>query len=350
MGILAMHAQSKAEQIKQIRQIYADAKKKVADNGKGATPRLDVVIHKSDTMGVSEDFIMEEEAELKIFFSKVADPDEWYTDMPYFISYSWSENGHTTYREILYEPQKGYPLFSYMKAETHAGFVVETRYYYDEKGGLVDQKHKVGGADATADSHTWSSWDTDLKMARQYMEIFKTLMAREDPNSMTVGSKVLKTTKADRLKMIRSNYSKAKDAIAKVEKSDFKTGVTITIHDCSDTEGPPITREYNFFFDKLQKAGPTTDYHCYFLSEHSKSMYFDTYEEFLFHPTSDALLFYYDKTHEEDMLFEVRLYYDDNGKCFDHKQNTDINDFDFFCLGQRAKAKKLLTVFRSMFD
>jgi hypothetical protein len=186
-------------------------------------------------------------------------------------------------------------------------------------------------------------------MGRGMLQQFKNLMEREDANSMTVGNKRLTTTKADRLKMIRSNYSKAKNAIAKVDKSVYHAGVSITVHDTDGIDGPPSTKGLKFYFDKKVKDNADTYYHCYFLSEKYKSMYMESYEEFLFHPNTDALIFYYDTSDEEDMHFEVRLYYDDNGQCIEHKQNTDINDFDFFCLSQRAKAKKLLKVFESVF-
>ena len=347
---LTMQAQNKAEQVKQIRQLYADAKQRIAQNGKGGAAPLDVTIHRFDTTAVSEDFIVEEESDMKIYFSKVPTSDSWYEDVPYFISHSWSADGHTNYREMLYDPKRGHLIFSYMKAETHAGFVVETRYYYDDKGQLIDQKHKVGGADATPNAHSWNTWDSDLKLGREWLQQFKWLTEREDGNSMTVGNRTLNVTKDNRMKMIRSNYSKAKNQVAKLQKSDYASGVNITIHDQSDLEGPPNTREYKFFFDKIRKSDGEMKPHCYFFTEHYKSMYMDSYEEFLFHPTADNLLFYYDKSHEEDMVFEVRLYFDDNGKCIEHKQNTDINDFDFFCLSQRAKAKKLLKVFDSVFD
>lgn len=348
MGSHAVQAQNKAEQLKQIRKIYADAKKRIAENGK-KTPGLDVTITRKDTTMVSEDFIIEDNYRQQTFFSKVPTDDGYFENVPYFVSCSGEANGHTMYREFLYDPQKGHLLFSYMKGETHAGFVVETRYYYDANGRLVDQKHKVGGSDATADAHSWSAWDTDLQMGKAMIQQFRDLMEREDGNGMTKGNKVLMTTKADRLKMIRSNYAKAKNEIAKLEKSEYATGVNITIHDQNDLEGPPYNKEYKFYFDMVPKKNGEMDYHCYFFSEKYKSMYLESYEEFLFDPKTDDLIFFYDNSDEEDMHFEVRLYYDANGRCIESKHNTDINDFDFFCDSQRAKAKKLLKVFRAAF-
>ena len=243
-----LQAQDKGEQVNHIRKVYADAKKRIAENGKNGTAALDVTVTSRDATEVSEDFSIESICRQQTYFSKVPTSDGYFENVPYFISTSSESNGHTMYREFLYDPQKGHLLFSYMKGETHAGFVVETRYYYDANGGLVDQKHRVGGSDATANAHSWSSWDTDLEMGKQMLQQFRDLMEREDANGMTKGSKLLKVTKADRMKMIRSQYAKAKNTIARIEKSDFATGVDVVIHDLHDIEGPPLTKTYKFFF------------------------------------------------------------------------------------------------------
>ena len=348
MGSMTMQAQNKAEQVKKIRQVYADAKKRIAENGKEKAA-LDVIITNNDTTEVSEDYIIESEYTQKLYFSKVPTSDGYFKNVPYFISCNSSENGHTMYREFLYDPQKGHLLFSYMKGETHAGFVVESRYYYDAKGGLVDQKHKVAGQDATPNAHSWSAWDTDLEMGKKMLQQFEMLMEREDGHGMTKGNKKLNTTKADRLKMIRSNYTKAKNEVAKLDKSEFATGVTITIHDQDGVDMPPLTKTNKFYFDYVSN-GKEMIPHCYFFSEQYNSMYMHSYQEFLFDPKSDDLIFFFDGSDEEGMHFETRLYYDANGKYIESKHSTDIDDFDFFCDSQRAKAKKMLKVFRSVFN
>ena len=344
-----LQAQDKGEQVNHIRKVYADAKKRIAENGKNGTAALDVTVTSRDATEVSEDFSIESICRQQTYFSKVPTSDGYFENVPYFISTSSESNGHTMYREFLYDPQKGYLLFSYMKGETHAGFEVETRYYYDANGGLVDQKHRVAGSDATADAHSWNSWDTDLEMGKQMLQQFRDLMEREDANGMTKGTKLLKTTKADRMKMIRGQYAKAKNNIARIEKSDFATGVDVVIHDQHDIEGPPLTKTYKFYFDYTPDSEGNPAPHCYFFSERHKSMYMESYEEFLFDPKTDDLIFFYDTSEEEDMHFEVRLYYDANGHCIESKHNTDIDDFDFYCDSQRSKARKMLKVFRSAF-
>lgn len=348
--VAMLQAQDGSGQVSQIRKVYADAKKRMAENGKNGTTPLDVTITCRDTTFVSADFIIENSCRQQVFFSKVHTPDDWFENVPYFITTSSESNGHTIYREFLYDPQKGHLLFSYMRAETHAGFVIESRYYYDAIGQLLEQKHKVGGADATPGSQNWSHWDTDLKMGRHLLQQFRDLMERADANGMSHGSQVLKTSKADRMKMIRSQYAKAKNAMARTEKSDFATGVDIVIRDQHENQGPPLTKTYKFFFDYQPDSEGNPAPHCYFFSERDKSMYMENYEEFLFDPKTDDLIFFFDTSDEEDMHFEVRLYYDANGHCIESKHNTDINDFDFFCDTQRAKARKLLQVFRAAFQ
>ena len=285
---LAAQAQDTGGQVKLIRKVYAEAKKRIAENGKNGAAPLNVDIICRDASEVSEDFTIESSCRRQVFFSKVLTDDGYFENVPYFISISTGSNGHSLYREFLYDPQKGHLLFSYMKGETHAGFTVETRYYYDANGRLVDQKHKVAGSDATADDHSWSAWDTDLEMGRTMLRQFHELMEREDVNGMTYGTEVLTATKADRMKTIRSQYAKAKEDIARIEKSVFPTGVDIVIHDQHDTDGPPLTKTYKFYYDYTTDSEGNPAPHCYFFSESQKSMYIDYYEEFLFDPTTSS--------------------------------------------------------------
>ena len=114
MAAMSLQAQSKAEQLKQIRQVYAQAKEKAGS--------------------------------------------------------------HVTYREFLFDPQKGHLMFSFMKAETHAGFKVETRYYYDGAGNLIEQKHKINDQEASADAHSWSTAEGDREMAVKYLQMADAVM------------------------------------------------------------------------------------------------------------------------------------------------------------------------------
>ena len=56
-----VQAQGKADQVKRIRQLYAQAKQQVENNGKNGANPLDMVIHVSNPELVSEDFELDDE-------------------------------------------------------------------------------------------------------------------------------------------------------------------------------------------------------------------------------------------------------------------------------------------------
>ena len=320
---LPIQAQGKAEQVKQIRKLYADAKQQIANNGKGANPCNDVLIERIDTTYVSEDFIIEEDYNLHVYFTVSRTPQGSVVYRPYFMLSNSGANGHTCYREMLFDAQS-HLVFSYMKAETHAGFIVETRYYYDGKGNLVDQKHRVGNAEATANSHTWNSFDSELKLGQRNLKAFQLLMTPSQDGKVTTPSKAL-PAKAERLQFIRSNYTRAKQENAKVDKSEYRIGLTVTIHEQENTETPPRTDVLKFYYDRLMSSSSLVP-HCYFFSEQRKSVYFTEYSEYLFHPQSHELLFFYNHAAEEGEEYETRYYYDAAGSCIEAKSNSDVNN------------------------
>jgi len=340
----SMIAQNKTEQVKHIRKLYAEAKKQIADNGKGANPRRDVLLQRRDTNQVSEDFIIEEDYNLHIYFTKQRTSQDSFHHQPYFMISNSGANGHSCYREMLFDTQ-GHLLFSFMKVETHAGFVVESRYYYDAKGNLVEQKHKVGGSkESSVANHSWSSFDTDMEQAQKNMKVFQMLMSSY-PNGKIQSASQSLSTKAERMKFIRSNYTKAKQQVDILDKSDYSTGLFVTIHNQDDVETPPITDEFKFYYDKVMR-NDEFDYHCYFISERRNCMYYQDYCEFLVHPQHDELLFFYSNAKEEGEQYETRYYYDATGRCIESKSNSDVNN----STNSLGKAQQLFKVFHSMFE
>ena len=267
--VLTAAAQDKAEQLKHIREVYAHAHQKAADNGKGGKAPMDVFISQIDMGMADAEYSVEEDTETRYFFERASvDREE---DFPgkavcYLITRNWMADGHTNYREMLFDPEKGHLLFSFMKAETHAGFKVETRYYYDEQGRCIEQKHKVQDEETTADSHSWSSWDGDLEMGRNELALFNQIVNTRPPYE-EVGSapNPATTPKAQRLKEIRAAYAQAKEKMAKNDKGDGEEYLT-------DPD-----------------------------------------------PKSESLIFNYCKGTSEGIDVEMRYYYDDNGYCVESK-------------------------------
>lgn len=325
---LSAQAQTKQEQVSRIRKVYADAKAQIAQNGKNGMAPLDVKIQVSDGTEINEDFIIYSETGLTYYFNKYRINSELdYPDASscYFIVENWTADGHTRYREYLFDPNDGYLLFAYMKSETHAGFVVETRYYYDAEGRLIDQKHKVGGHDAEPGAHSWNDENSEKSQAQSYLEVFETLMnAKYIPSAVGHFGQAT-APKAERLKLIRSTYAQAKDKIAKNDKSEAPHDMHIVIRD--QTFGPPQITDVKIYYEP-QKIGEVSDHHCYFISEHRhhNNMGSDIYGEYLFAPETHDLIFSYTNAKEEGEKFEWRYYYDENGQCIETK--TDAGDSD----------------------
>lgn len=326
MGITLSEAQtSKTEQLSQIRKLYDDAKKAIADNGKNGMAPLDIKILKNDGTAVDEDQVIDDTEELSFYFNKHRENAELdYPDASscYFVIVNWTSNGHTSYREILFDPNEGYLLFSFMKAETHAGFVVESRYYYGADGKLIDQKHKIGGKEATANAHTWSSAESDKELADKYLSIFEMLMNSKKGVSTDAVMKV--AADPARMKFIRDIYAKAKEKVSKNDKSELMHDLKIVIRDLS--WGLPVTTDLRIYFEP--PAVQTGTNYCYFISEHRhhNNMGADHYSEYLFKPGSHNLVFSYTRAVEEGEKYEWRYYYDDKGRCIEAKTNAVEQD------------------------
>ena len=141
------------------------------------------------------------------------------------------------------------------------------------------------------------------------------------------------TPKGDRMKHIRSIYAQAKEKVAANAKREMPDELLITTHDMGDNM-PPRTSESKLYFDNDG---------LYFISRHVSSMQYDGYDELLFEPKSDDLIFSYSRGEEEGEVYEWRYYYDENGKCIETKSNSEETDEGFY---DKRAAKDLQAIFR----
>jgi len=345
LGNVAANGQT----VEQIRKIYGDAKKLIADNGKNGMAPLDIKMTMNSVTELGDDEFIDEVSQLSFYFNKYRiDSSLNYPDASscYFVTENWSSNGHISYREILFDPNEGYLLFSFMRVETHAGFVIESRYYYGADGKIVAQKHKIGGKEATANAQTWSTAEGDRELAGKYLAIFETLMNKKD--KPVAGSSVGQNMKGNpaRMKFIRETYAKAKEQVGKNNKSDFHRDLQIIIRDQS--WGPPEVTDLKFYYNEIPSQPASGDaslnYNCYFVSErhHNNGMGLDVYNEFLFSPQDHGLLFSYCKSVEENQKNEWRYYYDDKNYCIEAK--TDVLEHDNGAK-DRQTAKRYIDLF-----
>lgn len=319
-NLLTLSAQTKAEQIARIRQIYAQAKKDVNNNGKNGAAPFDVRVSRTENDPTVD---IEENEELQFFFKR---PNYGHA-MCYLITRQWEADGHTDYREYLFDPIKGHLIFAFMKAETHAGFKIETRYYYDALSKCIEQKHKIQDKETTADAHDWSNAKDESQKADNYISAFNDLLNIYDYPAIATKKMMEPTPKDEIIKRIRTAYSVAKNKVALNDKKDGKKNeMIVVVRDQADRDMPPMTHTLKYYYDVEYKSD--TYYHCYFLSEKRKSMYADTYEEYLTDDTPEHhnLIFNYCKSEGEGDILETRYYYDANGHCIEAKCNQP--DYD----------------------
>ena len=94
---MTLQAQNKEAQLKHIREMYAQAKEQIAQNGKGGRAPLDVKILINDGTYISDDLVMNDVTELHFYFNKYrVNSDLDYPDASscYFITEQWGANGH----------------------------------------------------------------------------------------------------------------------------------------------------------------------------------------------------------------------------------------------------------------
>lgn len=330
IGSMTAQAQtSKADQLKYIRQTYTQAKEKMTANGKDGNPRLDMTVSLMDGDEVDEDFSLIDETELTFYFDKVRRfrNDAFFDDdQCYLIIENWSCHGHTRYREFLFDPKEGHLLFSYSHYETDAGMPFDSRFYYDAKGNVIEQLHKVRNNPATGvEQEDMKSDQGEKSLADNYLSVFNGMMT---PAKEWEDGPVRKTTpKADRMKFIRSTYAQAKQKVEKDSKAEVQHTITITVHDQEEGDCPPTTTEVKFYFERQQNGESSTN-HCYFISKRHQSMYVDNYSEYLFEPQRPELIFGYDCAREEGETFEFRYYFDENQRCIERKESIAEEGYD----------------------
>lgn len=341
--------QTKDEQLKRIRAIYAQTKQQVADNGKDGQAPLDMHIHVSNGSMVSEDFALDDDTDVHYYFirsKKEPDTDFLEEFSCYFISEYWTSHGHDRTREFLLDPEDGHLLFAYMKGETDGGFIVETRYYYDAKGNLIHQIHKTGNeefglTEGGPDSHSWNNGNTEYAQYVIYLDIFKRLMTPQGLLGTSNETHRPTASKADRLKAIRSAYAEAKQKIEQDKKAETPHHITVICHDQKIENYAPETIELNYYFDEGEHPK------CYFISYHQNSMMFDSYDEYLFDPKTHDLSFTYSRGREEGVEREWRYYFDENGRCIERLSNAEeIGDG----YSEKVAADKYLQVFKILVD
>ncbi len=331
--------------VRQIREIYAEAKQSIAQNGNNGMPPLDIHITISNPSDAGDDFL-DDNTELTFYFTKYRiDTSLGYPDASscYFVIENRNSNGHHIYRETLYHPNEGYLLFCYMKGETDAGFTVETRYYYDADGQLVDQKHRVAGHDAVPGTHSWNDEVSEKERANRYLQIFDMLM-NDRTADLPPASETTTTAKAERIKMIRSTYAQAKQKIDADTKADYPRNIQIIIRDLPGET--PATTSLQFYFQPLQQDGESGN-HCYFIAEQrtQDGMEPERYKEYLFGPDNHQLIFSYSRIKKNNETNEWRYYYDAGGTCFDVISKSAEND-----KGQssRLAAQRYLKLFNTI--
>ena len=352
LALTTLTAQAKNTQMAKIRQFYAEAKTQIAQNGKNGMAPLDLTITVNDGSQVDEDFIINENRTLTYYFNKhrinsaLDYPD---ASLCYFIIERWEANGHSCYREILLDPNEGSLLFSFTKSETHAGYVTETRYYYDGQGNLIEQKQKAGGDEVKPGSIQWNEDGGDQASVDELLDIFDWVM-NPGHELAEKSMPIEKTTpKAERLKTIRSAYAAAKAKMSENDKADIRRDVQIVIRDQS--WGPPETHTVNYYYDIFEDYpepdAVSIDKFCYFISErhHHNNMGSDIYNEYLFTPTGHHLIFSYTNAKEEGEQLEWRYYFDENGKCIETKTNSDTQDAG---KADQDRVRKLVMIFQKL--
>ena len=341
---LTASAVDKAARLKEIRQAYAEAKKDIAENDKKGAQRMDVTINVNDGSEVSEDFVINDEHSVKYYFRRIHQNGETDLFEPccYFLVEQWSSNGHTSYREMLFDPFTGHLMFSFMKAETHAGFKIESRYYYDDQGNIVDEKHKVGEGETTDKAnHNWSSGGGDQTMAMAFSQIFNDLMKQKGAEAESFTTQQ-SADKAGLLKVIRAQYTEAKQKIVKDAKSETPMNVKIEIHDQEDPEMPAQKDVLQFWF----QHGDEGEGKPYFMSTICQLGDHSVYSEYLFDVKTSALLFCFSQQQQNDgPALEWRYYFDRAGRCIEVKGNHPKNGPGF---ADRKAAKFYLELFKAL--
>jgi hypothetical protein len=147
----------KAERLKHIRTLYAQAKAKSAANDKAEMPNdLHIILH---DLGDNQP---PRTTKTRIYFDK---------DGIYFINQSSKSMQLDGYSEYLFEPKTKDLIFSYSRGGEE-GQVYEWRYYFNENGDCIETK--TNNTDETDDGFY------DKRAASDYQAIFDLLNGHEE--------------------------------------------------------------------------------------------------------------------------------------------------------------------------
>ena len=141
----------KAQRIKQIRALYAQAKDKIAKNEKKDMPNhLGIILHDSG------DDMPPRTTTTSMYFDSAC----------YFISEHISSMSFDAYSEYLFDPEGKSLIFSYTRVKEE-GEQLEWRYYYDENGKCIETKSNTEETD---------DGQEDKRTAKELQAFFNSLM------------------------------------------------------------------------------------------------------------------------------------------------------------------------------
>jgi len=221
---------------------------------------------------------------------------------------------------------------------------MESRYYYDEQGNLIEEKHKAGGKEQSAESPYGGGGSNVLEQAKKYTSLFDDIMRQTSVSADSYKAQAT-ANKAEQLKTIRSLYAQAKQKIADDAQSDIPRNMTIDIHDQADPDMPPQHDVLNFWYEPVAKETENVN-SCYFLSSHCELGDHDVYSEWLINAQTQQLQFCYSKqAQNEGPALEWRYYFDANGQCIEVKGEDSKYGPGF---ADKKQAKAYLSIFQAI--
>lgn len=162
-------AQTKADKLKNIRQLYAQAKDKVAQNGKTAPNK-----HQQLVLNNQFDEAPPFKEVVDIYFDEIRQFDNgdvpMSTESPYFMTRRYTCGDIDIYQEWLFDAKEpGKLLFAYECEQQNDGSKLESRYYWDANG-LIEVK--TNNPDADREGAFMQRY------AGEYLSVFETIANR----------------------------------------------------------------------------------------------------------------------------------------------------------------------------
>lgn len=162
-------AQTKADKLKNIRQLYAQAKDKVAQNGKTAPNK-----HQQLVLNNQFDEAPPFKEVVDIYFDEIRQFDNgdvpMSTESPYFMTRRYTCGDIDIYQEWLFDAKEpGKLLFAFECEQQNDGSKLESRYYWDANG-LIEVK--TNNPDADREGAFMQRY------AAEYLSVFETIANR----------------------------------------------------------------------------------------------------------------------------------------------------------------------------